>query len=85
MASLSALEGHSSKNPHRPREKGAECELGEVYRHILLIQGEGLKKKKPQSHLRRRLGLLRSHLWLVFHRKPKFKGYKIIFQTNAFH
>jgi hypothetical protein len=26
MASLSVLEGHSSKNPHRPREKGAECE-----------------------------------------------------------
>jgi hypothetical protein len=27
MTSASLLEGHSSKNPHRPREKGAECEL----------------------------------------------------------
>ena len=27
MASLSVLEGHSSKNPHRPREKGAEYEV----------------------------------------------------------
>ena len=27
MASARMLEGHSSKNPHRPREKGAECEV----------------------------------------------------------
>jgi hypothetical protein len=25
MASSSVLEGHSSKNHHRPREKGAKC------------------------------------------------------------
>ena len=26
MVSANMLEGHSSKNHHRPREKGAECE-----------------------------------------------------------
>jgi hypothetical protein len=46
---------------------------------------EGLKKVKPCPGETQQDRASTGHLRLVFHRKPEYKGYKIIFQTNVFH
>ena len=51
MVSANMLEGHSSKNHHRPREKGAECEqrwLGHAQLSTTAIYAEAIGQEEQE-------------------------------------